>query len=81
MAIFSPVLAADFSKPELIKVLAGTFEIGSNEFKNAQPVHKVILSNDFYMSKFEITNQQYADMLNYAFAKGYLKPIAFLGIL
>lgn len=64
--------AAEFSEPELILVPAGTFQMGNQDFKNAQPVHQVTLTRDFYMSKYEITNQQYADMLNYALSKGYL---------
>ncbi len=63
---------SEFTKPEIILVPAGTFQMGSKEFANAQPVHTVTLNNDFYIGKYEITNQQYADMLNYALAKGYL---------
>jgi formylglycine-generating enzyme required for sulfatase activity len=71
--LFMPFICAEESSTlTLVRVPAGSFEIGNKDFKNAQPVHKVILSNDFYMSKYEITNQQYADMLNYAFEKGSL---------
>jgi len=59
-------------KLEMVLVPAGTFQMGSNEFPNAKPPHTVVLSNDFYIGKFEVTNQQYADILNYALAKGYL---------
>ena len=59
-------------KPEMILVPAGTFQMGNQDFSNARPVHEVTLTNDFYMGKYEITNQQYADMLNYAWSKGYL---------
>jgi formylglycine-generating enzyme required for sulfatase activity len=62
----------EFSKPELIKVPAGNFQMGSTDFKNSQPEHEVTLSSDFYMGKNEVTNRQYADMLNFALAKGYL---------
>ncbi|MFA5100779.1 MAG: SUMF1/EgtB/PvdO family nonheme iron enzyme, partial [Candidatus Omnitrophota bacterium] len=48
------------------------FMMGSDEFGNAQPVHEVTLTNDFYIGKYEVTNKQYADMLNYAWKKGYL---------
>jgi formylglycine-generating enzyme required for sulfatase activity len=67
-----PLWAADYSKPELVLVPAGSFEMGNKEFRNAQPVHAVTISKDFYMGKYEITNQQYADVLNYALSKGYL---------
>jgi len=59
-------------KPELVLVPAGTFQMGSNNFVNAQPVHGVTITNDFYVGKYEVTNQQYADVLNFALSKGYL---------
>jgi formylglycine-generating enzyme len=59
-------------KPELVLVPAGTFQMGDSAFSNAKPVRQVTLSDDFYMGKYEVTNQQYADMLNYALSKGYL---------
>jgi sulfatase modifying factor 1 len=58
--------------PEMVSVPAGTFMMGSADFSSAQPVHEVSLANDFYIGKYEVTNQQYADALNYALAKGYL---------
>lgn len=64
--------AAPVLKQDLILVPAGSFQMGSSEFVNAQPVHAVTLTNDFYVGKNEVTNQQYADMLNYALSKGYL---------
>lgn len=36
------------------------------------PVHPITLTNDYQMSKYQITNAQYCDMLNYALHKGYL---------
>ena len=73
-AAATPVVApaATTSKQELILVPAGSFEMGNDAFRNAKPVHKVTLTNDFYMGKYEVTNQQYADMLNFALSKGYL---------
>ncbi len=65
-------IASELTKQELVLVPAGSFNMGSSEFLNARPAHKVTLSNDFYMGKYEVTNQQYADMLNYAWSKGYL---------
>lgn len=64
---------------EMVKVPAGMFQMGSNDFSNAQPVHEVTLTNDFYIGKYEVTNQQYADMLNYALEKGYLDKDALSG--
>jgi len=67
-----PSLTSQPSTLEMILVPAGAFEMGSEEVGNAGPVRSVTLSNDFYISKYEITNQQYADMLNHALEKGYL---------
>ena len=36
------------------------------------PVHPITLTNDFQMGKYQVTNAQYCDMLNYALYKGYL---------
>ncbi|OGX24179.1 MAG: hypothetical protein A2Y03_10605 [Omnitrophica WOR_2 bacterium GWF2_38_59] len=72
LSIATGVSAAESTAPEMILVPAGTFQMGSDDFYNAKPVHKVTLTNDFYIGKYEITNQQYADALNYAWSKGYL---------
>jgi formylglycine-generating enzyme required for sulfatase activity len=63
---------AEYKAPEMVKVPAGTFMMGSKEFRTTQPVHQVILTGDFDLGKFEVTNQQYCDVLNYAWNKGYL---------
>jgi len=36
------------------------------------PVRKVTLTRDYEIGKYEITNAEYCDMLNYALRKGYL---------
>jgi formylglycine-generating enzyme required for sulfatase activity len=66
------VVFPEVKLPEMVLVPAGKFTMGSNEFSNAQPVHEVTLTDDFLIGKYEVTNQQYADALNYAWAKGYL---------
>ncbi len=63
---------SEFKAPELVNISAGSFRMGSDAFANAQPVHEVTLTSDFQIGKYEVTNQQYADMLNYALEKGYL---------
>ena len=67
-----PVILPEVKLPEMVLVSAGTFQMGSNEFSNAQPVHEVVFTDEFLIGKYEVTNQQYADILNYALAKGYL---------
>jgi formylglycine-generating enzyme required for sulfatase activity len=51
----------------MVAVRGGTFQMGSNEgSSDEKPVHSVTVGN-FYMSKYEVTNAQYAAFLN---AKG-----------
>ena len=53
---------------EFAYIPAGTFEMGDHHdgMSWALPVHTVTLDS-FYMSKYEITNQQYCDYLNSAY--------------
>ena len=53
---------------DMVFILGGTFEMGDHhdEMSNALPVHTVTLDS-FYMSKYGISNQQYADFLNSAY--------------
>ncbi len=57
-----------FDPNEYAYIPAGTFEMGDHHDgrSDALPVHTVTLDL-FYMSKYEITNQQYADYLNSAY--------------
>ena len=49
----------------------GTFIMGSIA-SNGSPEHQVTLTNPFSMSRSQITNIQYAEVLNYALEQGYL---------
>lgn len=71
--------------PEMVLVPAGTFAMGrpypwtdvwesegEEEQTDELPVHSVSL--DTYMiGKYEVTNQEYCDVLNWALGQGYLK--------
>jgi len=62
-----------FHYPEMIKVPAGTFLMGTGGDRTpAGPEHLVTLSEDYEIGKYEVSNQEYCDMLNYALEKGYL---------
>ena len=60
---------------EMVYVEGGSFKMGSRKGKgNEQPEHQVYV-DDFHMSKYEITNAQYADFLNdigWESTRGYL---------
>ena len=47
----------------LVFVPAGEFEMGSNEYKDEQPIHTVYL-DAYWIDQTEETNQMYADFLN-----------------
>ena len=60
---------------DMITTPSGNFEMGvTNEYSDQIPVHNVHLTHQFYMSKFEVTNQEYCDMLNYANIQGLILP-------
>lgn len=44
---------------KMVLIPGGTFEMGSNDFADAQPIHKVKI-NSFYMDEHEVTNAQFA---------------------
>ena len=65
------VLSAGWLVPDpnqFVFIPAGTFEMGDHHdgMSDALPAHTVTLDS-FYMSKYEITNQQYCDYLNSAY--------------
>lgn len=45
--------------PPMVKINAGTFQMGSNENDNEKPIHEVNIKNDFYMGKYEVTFAEY----------------------
>jgi formylglycine-generating enzyme required for sulfatase activity len=59
---------------EMVFVAGGSFEMGdpwSEGDADERPVHTVQLSS-YYIDTYEVTNQQYADGLNWAWAQGGL---------
>ena len=60
--------------PGMVLVPGDEFEMGDpfNEGNpDERPVHTVYLSS-YHIDKYEVTNQQYADALNWAYAQGGL---------
>lgn len=59
--------------PEMLFVPAGSFEMGNpienTGFPNEKPVHTVTLF-EYEIAKFEVTNQQVADVYNWALTNG-----------
>jgi formylglycine-generating enzyme required for sulfatase activity len=44
---------------ELVYVLAGSFMMGSDMHDNEKPVHRVTIGKDFYMGRYEVTQEQW----------------------
>lgn len=55
-------------KSEMVMIEGGTYEMGSNSFQDAQPIHKVTV-NSFYMDAHEVTNAQFEAFVK---ATGYI---------
>ena len=77
-AYWTPIAASTISfalanNPEMIAVSGGTFSMGSTDGDaDEAPVHDVTISNDFMMGKTEITNAQFAEIMNWALGKGLI---------
>lgn len=52
---------------EMISVEGGTFNMGSNDRPEEQPIHRVRL-NSYYISKYEITQQQWYAVVHYNYS-------------
>ncbi len=63
LSLFYAKACGDFTKEDMILVEGGSFIMGNNSSSLASPAHEVTLS-DFYISKYEVTNAQYARFLN-----------------
>ncbi|MHC4201264.1 MAG: formylglycine-generating enzyme family protein, partial [Planctomycetota bacterium] len=63
---------------KLVLVPAGEFTMGSNEGgEDAKPVHKVTITNPFYMGRHEVTQAQYEKLTgtNPSAGKGATRPV------
>ncbi|HPY97393.1 MAG TPA: formylglycine-generating enzyme family protein [Candidatus Cloacimonadota bacterium] len=60
----------------MVQVKGGTFQMGSNEWDFAKPIHQVTLSS-FYISKYEVTQKEWQAVMgtNPAKFKGENRPI------
>lgn len=55
------------STTDMVLIKGGSFQMGSNDFPDAKPIHTVTV-NSFYMDVHEVTNAQFAAFVN---ATGY----------
>ncbi|NLV43001.1 MAG: formylglycine-generating enzyme family protein [Candidatus Hydrogenedentes bacterium] len=65
----------DIIPGEMISIPAGAFQMGDpwNEgYSDERPLHAVYL-NAYKIGKYEVTNREYAEILNWAKSRGYLE--------
>ena len=61
---FRIALSGEVEASEFVYVPAGTFHMGSLD--EAQPVHQVTLTNDFLIGRYEVSNEEFVEALNWA---------------
>jgi formylglycine-generating enzyme required for sulfatase activity len=72
---FRPVKSADAVTADYVLIPSGAFMMGSPETEVDRNIdetpHEVTLTHDFWMQGIEVTNQQYADLAQWAYDNGY----------
>jgi len=63
-------------KIELVKIPAGSFMMGSNDYESEKPIHRVNVK-EFLMAKYQVTQAQYEAVMgeNPSFFKGKQNPV------
>jgi formylglycine-generating enzyme required for sulfatase activity len=64
-------------KLDLVSIPAGEFEMGSSDDASEKPIHKVKISRQFYMGKYDVTQAQYEVVMgkNPSVFKGASLPV------
>jgi formylglycine-generating enzyme required for sulfatase activity len=57
---------------EMVLVPAGNFTMGDGVASCGLSQHQVTLTHSFYLGKYEVTNQEYRDALQWAYGCGYV---------
>lgn len=47
----------------LVKIPPGTFSMGGESFPNQKPIHKVEIKEEFYIGKYEVTQEQWQSLM------------------
>jgi formylglycine-generating enzyme required for sulfatase activity len=51
------------SEIEMVLITSGTFQMGQADIAYSTPVHTVIISRNFWMGKYEVTQKQYKNVM------------------
>lgn len=70
--IDSVTFYADTSVVPMVTVAAGTFIMGDGISTCGMQEHEVTLTRDFYLAQHEVTNNEYVQMLQWAYDQGYV---------
>jgi len=62
--IVSVTLDDGLESLNMVLIPAGSFQMGQTGITEAEPVHQVTLTKDFYMGKYEVTNGEFVRFLN-----------------
>lgn len=50
---------------KLVRIIKGSFTMGSNEYPKEQPPHQVTIGYNYYMGKYEVTQAQFEALMEY----------------
>ncbi len=81
-SIYTPTVSVEAlgfnltNDPIMVTVAAGTYSMGDNSGNDDEaPAHDVTLSNAFEIGKYEISNDEFCELLNWALGKGKVEDI------
>ncbi len=62
---------------EMVSIPAGEFQMGGDKYAFEKPVHRVVISEPFYMGKYEVTQAQWESVMgnNPSYFKGQDLPV------
>ena len=58
--------------PSMVLVPSGDFLMGDGSAYCGQREHRVTLTRDFWLGQYEVTNQEYLEMVQWAYDRGYV---------
>ena len=60
----------------MVRVPSGTFTMGDGEAHCGRDEHQVTLTRDFWIGQFEVTNEDYRRLVQWAYDRGYVTATA-----
>lgn len=66
---------------KFIRIESGSFEMGGSSSSNSLPVHEVLISKDYYICKYEVTQEEWSQFMPesiYNYGKGNSYPVYYI---